>query len=363
MSSDPTKVIALSSLASFAAGALSIWTIVNWRQRCEKSKITECEPTIVQPVRRPTPQPHQHSDEESGAQLHWNPFQERRGIGDLVIKANHIALIVSDVGRSLHFYVDILGLQQIRRPNFDRHGAWLTMGNLELHLIKGIPVPPPEDNLIVGHIALETTDVKLTLQKLIEMKVEFRQNISVPDPKTSRENRFEGGASKGPTGVVQYFFTDPDGYYIELCNCDILTDFCLNKERGSEALQYCEGVKKYHALTVAQIAMRWRRKARRQREEDLDLILEYLPRATEVHKERYENLCKRRFTYGDIMQGFSDEEIQEALLRGYNAVRLAIRLLTRQRGTERYFQPPSFYEKGELTKPKAFHMTKTKNNQ
>jgi hypothetical protein len=34
---------------------------------------------------------------------------------------------------------DILGLQQIRRPNFDRHGAWLTMGNVELHLIKGVP--------------------------------------------------------------------------------------------------------------------------------------------------------------------------------------------------------------------------------
>ena len=35
-----------------------------------------------------------------------------------------------------------------------------------------------------------------------------------------------------PTGdetriVTQYFLRDPDGYYCELCNCEVLTDFCL----------------------------------------------------------------------------------------------------------------------------------------
>ena len=64
--------------------------------------------------------------------------------GDLIYKANHIALTVSDIGRSLYFYSDILGLQQIKRPNFDRHGAWLTMGNIELHLILGQPIVPSE---------------------------------------------------------------------------------------------------------------------------------------------------------------------------------------------------------------------------
>ena len=92
--------------------------------------------------------------------LHWKKSEERRGLGNLITKANHIALTVSDVGRSLWFYSDVLGLQQIRRPNFDRHGAWLTMGNVELHLILGRPVVPPGTDLIVGHISLETNNIQ-----------------------------------------------------------------------------------------------------------------------------------------------------------------------------------------------------------
>jgi hypothetical protein len=92
--------------------------------------------------------------------LHWSPkFGDRRGLGDAVVKVNHIAIIVSDVGRSAAFYSDVLGLQQVRRPNFDRHGAWFTMGNIELHLIKGNPLVHSGDDLIVGHISLEVSSL------------------------------------------------------------------------------------------------------------------------------------------------------------------------------------------------------------
>jgi hypothetical protein len=30
--------------------------------------------------------------------------------------------------------------------------------------------------------------------------------------------------------VTQFFLRDPDGYFIEICNCDILTKFCLAKD-------------------------------------------------------------------------------------------------------------------------------------
>ena len=46
------------------------------------------------------------------------------------------------MGRSLAFYTDIIGFEQIERPNLHRHGAWLTMGYLELNSIKGIPNAP-----------------------------------------------------------------------------------------------------------------------------------------------------------------------------------------------------------------------------
>ena len=37
------------------------------------------------------------------------------------IQVNHIAIVVSDIGRSLHFYTDIIGMEQVNRPDFDRH--------------------------------------------------------------------------------------------------------------------------------------------------------------------------------------------------------------------------------------------------
>ena len=177
--------------------------------------------------------PSLESSQSPEAHLHWNPEIPRRGMGDLIRSVNHIAIIVSDVGRSLAFYTEIIGFQQIQRPNFDRHGAWLTMGNLELHLIKGVPNAPSGRDLIVSHIALDTNEPHKVLEKLLEYEVPFRQNISVPDPQKARENlveAFENSEGK----ITQYFVRDPDGYYLELCNCDILTAFCLFKENAKE---------------------------------------------------------------------------------------------------------------------------------
>jgi hypothetical protein len=36
-------------------------------------------------------------------------------------------------------------------------------------------------------------------------------------------------SSNSDNTLTQFFIRDPDGYYIELCNCDILTDFCFNR--------------------------------------------------------------------------------------------------------------------------------------
>ena len=84
--------------------------------------------------------------------------ENRTGIGKFLGRVNHIALIVSDVGKSTTFYSKVLGLPQIKRPNFDRHGAWFTFGNVELHLIKGNPVVHDGNNLIVGHISVESVE-------------------------------------------------------------------------------------------------------------------------------------------------------------------------------------------------------------
>lgn len=137
--------------------------------------------------------------------LHFRKFHERRGIGHLITAAGHMAMTVTDIGTSAHFYADVLGLPQIERPNFDRHGAWFTVGNLELHLIKGQAWVPTGEDLIVPHLAIETEDVDACIDKFRAMDppVHFQLNVSV-------------STADGRGVVKQIFLRDPDGYYIEI---------------------------------------------------------------------------------------------------------------------------------------------------
>lgn len=60
----------------------------------------------------------------------------------------------------------------------------------------------PKDN----HISFQCSDMELVIKKLEEMKIEFVTAIVE-----------EGGIT-----VDQLFFHDPDGYMIEICNCQNL---------------------------------------------------------------------------------------------------------------------------------------------
>lgn len=98
--------------------------------------------------------------------LHFRKFHERRGIGQRITSASHMAITVEDIGVSAAFYSDVLGLPQIERPNFDRFGAWFTVGNIELHLIKGPAYVSSGEDLIVPHLAIETDDVDACIERL-----------------------------------------------------------------------------------------------------------------------------------------------------------------------------------------------------
>lgn len=119
---------------------------------------------------------------------------------NLFVGIDHLALFVADVTKSVHFYHNILGFEVILRPAFNFEGAWFAVGpTQQLHLIGHREVPVPEG--VFGprqnHFAIQVTDIQAAAAFLRE------KNISFTGPKPR------------PDGMLQIFFQDPDGYWIE----------------------------------------------------------------------------------------------------------------------------------------------------
>jgi len=262
-------------------------------------------------------------------------------------RVSHIVLVVRDVGTSLDFYKNVLGFHQIDRPNFDRQGAWLSMGTLELHLIKGTPHvcrgQHPHD-LIVSHIALELTDADAVVKRLRELQTKFedlswRQNLSVPTWETSFGTRFEKAHESSEGQLQQYFLEDPDGYWIELCNCGDEPDeeTCTRPSipLGSLAKLACR-------------TLRWEKRARRRLspksiQKELAELAPIEPQL--VTEQKLLNLRSRQATYGDVCQGFAPGELRDALAKAGDQVPGAILLLKSWRQTKaKDYIPPAFLD-------------------
>lgn len=100
------------------------------------------------------------------------------------------------------------------------------MGNIELHLFKGIPIVHSSDDLIVNRISIETEIIEEVPEVLRSLGVPFEQNLSVPKGKDG--GRLGTNSSNSSNKIVKQSFTrDPDGYCIEICNCEVLTDYRL----------------------------------------------------------------------------------------------------------------------------------------
>ncbi|XP_062177908.1 glyoxylase I 4-like [Alnus glutinosa] len=126
-----------------------------------------------------------------------------------LLSLNHVSFVCKSVRNSVRFYEDVLGFVLIKRPSsFDFEGAWLFKYGIGIHLLESDNVPTkkrainPKDN----HISFQCSDMKVLMQKLEEMNIEYVTAVVE-----------EGGIT-----VDQLFFHDPDGYMIEICNCQNL---------------------------------------------------------------------------------------------------------------------------------------------
>lgn len=110
-----------------------------------------------------------------------------------LVGIHHVAVNVSDVEAAIGFYTEVMGLTLRQdRPDFGFGGAWLDLGDRQLHLVEA---PVPEDR--GQHFAVQVPDMDHAVAEL------RRRGVAVSDPVPVGRNR-------------QAFLHDPSGNTIEL---------------------------------------------------------------------------------------------------------------------------------------------------
>ena len=120
---------------------------------------------------------------------------------------DHITLVVADIDASRQFYVGLLGMDEVPRPNFSFPGAWFQMGPTHIHVTLS-----DENSGLAGwadrkvaktsrghHFAFRVDDFDWAVELLDQ------EGVAIVDgPKTR------------PDGPRQLYIEDPDGHLVEL---------------------------------------------------------------------------------------------------------------------------------------------------
>lgn len=99
-----------------------------------------------------------------------------------ILSIHHSSVIVKNTQESLKFYCGVLGLKQLERPDFPYKGAWLEVGNQQVHLLEldnpdtttGRPAHGGKDR----HIAFYVLELDLIKASLDEAKVKYTVSAS-----------------------------------------------------------------------------------------------------------------------------------------------------------------------------------------
>ncbi|MEX0726897.1 MAG: VOC family protein [Planctomycetaceae bacterium] len=122
---------------------------------------------------------------------------------------DHVTLVVKDLEATRQFYLDLLGLEEVPRPNFSFPGAWFQAGDQQIHIIvenndsgpAGQPRPEGRVGNRTHHFAFQVADTHEAGEILRE-----------------RGHEIISGPKERPDGAVQVFVCDPDNYVVELCS-------------------------------------------------------------------------------------------------------------------------------------------------
>ncbi len=99
-----------------------------------------------------------------------------------IVKIHHSSLIVSDTKKSLEFYQGVLQLNTLERPNLPFPGAWLEIGNQQIHLLELENPDPtqgrPEHGGRDRHVAFIVQDLDRVTQRLDNYQVKYTISMS-----------------------------------------------------------------------------------------------------------------------------------------------------------------------------------------
>lgn len=112
---------------------------------------------------------------------------------------HHVSFAVADLEASKQFFCGVLGLPEDERPAFNFPGAWLAVGDRQIHLIADENAGRVAGERISrgDHLAMEVADLNVVKARLRDCGIEFA----------------EGGNER--LGMSQAFCSDPDGHTIE----------------------------------------------------------------------------------------------------------------------------------------------------
>lgn len=120
---------------------------------------------------------------------------------------DHLTLVVADIDLSRKFYVDLLGMSEVPRPEFSFPGAWFQLGNTQIHITLSDANSGQAGwgDRQVGrvsrghHFAFQVNDMDQAIAILNEHEI-----------------RIVDGPKSRPDGPTQVYVRDPDNHLIEL---------------------------------------------------------------------------------------------------------------------------------------------------
>lgn len=122
-------------------------------------------------------------------------------------KLFHTGLSTADLGSSVRFYTEVLGMVQVPRPPFDFPGAWLAPAQAgaeaTIHLYAGDAAREPDGSVLTGSGAID--HLSIVCDGYSAFRAQF-ERFDLP----YRENLVPG------TPLWQLFVYDPNGVQLEL---------------------------------------------------------------------------------------------------------------------------------------------------